>query len=145
MTALLRRVLVPLSNETDAVRTTANLITHVDEDRHDQPAELILLHVIEKGGGTIDKAPLPATKEHAQTILDTGRLTLESEGYEVRTEIRYGTNVVRTVHEAAEDVDATVILFRPREHGPLTRLVLKDRTGALVKDAPCPVITLPTA
>lgn len=138
---LFDRVLVPLSNEADAVRTAEGLLTYLDGREGDM--ELLLLHVIEKGGGTIDKAPLPATEQQARDALNAARLVLESEGYSVRTEVEYGTNVVEKIHETATERGVTAIVFRPRKRGLLTRLVGKSKTTDLVRNAPCPVVSLP--
>lgn len=143
MTQLIDNVLVPIADEEDASQTAESLATWFQEEDAEQNTRITLLHVVEKGGGQIDKAPLPAATERGEKSLAVGRTLLENRGYHVETELRYGSDVVETIIGTARELDATALLFRPRAYSVLHRLLNGDTTGKLVRNSPCPAIVLP--
>ena len=143
MTQVLDRILVPLADEKDAADTAESLTTWFHEGDREQNQTVTMLHVVEKSGGAVDKAPLPAAEQRAADIFEIATVILEDEGYSVETEVRYGTNIVETIIEAARELNSTVVVFRPREYGILTRLVSRDRTRTLIRNLSCPAIVLP--
>ncbi|WP_255171010.1 universal stress protein [Natrononativus amylolyticus] len=133
-----QRILVPVANETDA-KTTCEAI----ERSFSTDTSLHTVHVIEKGGGAPDKAPLEARQEQAQAIFDFVTGSLESAGFEVTTEIRYGTDVIDEILAAAEETAADAIAFVPREGSRLTRFLTGNKTKSLIDSDRVPVIVLP--
>ncbi|MDJ1430921.1 universal stress protein [Halostagnicola sp. A-GB9-2] len=135
---LLEQVIVPIATEEDAQKTCDALKVHVDAD-----AQLHIVHVIEKGGGSPDKAPIGARQRQADEIFERVEKSLESAGYELETELRYGTSVIDEIVAAATESDGTAIAFVPREGGRITRLLTGDKTRDLVAIDQVPVIALP--
>lgn len=133
---LLERVLLPVSNEHDADVTGEAVCEHLDVE-----TTIHAIHVIEKGGGAPNKAPLGARQEVARAAFD--RLENRLGKYDLETELRYGTDVIDEILAAAEESPSTAIAFVPRESGPLTRLLTGDKTRELVAGNRFPVIVLP--
>lgn len=134
---LFEHVLIPVVTEDDAEATCAALEPYLDDVQR-----VTAVHVIEKAGGAVDKAPLAKRQEDAAEILALvdGRL---GDSVAVDTRTAYGTDVVETLFETAADVDATAIAFRPRDGGLILRLLTGDTASRLVTDAEVPVISLP--
>ena len=134
---LLDRVVLPLASEEDATETAAALRPLLGE------VELVVaVHVIEKAGGGIDKAPMEQREEDAETILRLVEEALRDE-VAVETDVRYGTDVVDALFEAAADHDATAVLFTAREGNRFVQLLAGDTARRLVTEATVPVVALP--
>lgn len=137
------RLLVPIANEDDARRTCTALDQFFTADDESDGPTIVAIHVIQKGGGAIDKAPMDARTDQAEAAFEVARATLEPAGYHVETELLFGTDVVDTILEATVDLDATAIAFLPREGGLLVRLLTGNVAKKLIMDSPVPVLTFP--
>lgn len=137
MAYLLERVVVPVATTEDAEATAEAL----NSDLPGEIGEVLGIHVIEKGGGAPDKAPLAAREADAEAILAT--LSDTFEGASVSTRTVYGTDVVEAIVDVVEEVDATAVAFCPRPAGTLTRLLTGDRARSLLETSPVPVVSLP--
>lgn len=134
---LLGRILVPVANEEDTKATCDALVPHLDER-----VEFVnVLYVVEQTEGYIDTTSPEALTEEANRWFDIAEEKLEAVD-EVRTEIRYGTDVVDEIVASATEHDATAIVFRPREKGRLTSLFSSSIEHRLLTESPCPVIAL---
>ncbi len=129
---LLERVLVPIADEADA-RATCEALAPYD------PGTVLLLHVVEKGEGVPDKTPVEQSKEIAAEAFAAGHETFP----DAETHTAYGRDIVAAVLETAREVDASAVVFRPRESGRLASILGGDRTYRLVTGADRPVLTLP--
>ena len=140
---LLRRVVVPVANEGDAVRTCSALVPRL----RDHDSDVIVVHVIEKAGGYMDKAPLRARQEQAGRIFDIVRREFVSAELEVEAKLLYGTDVVETILGAADDLDASAIVLTPREgtgrRERLRSLLAGDVGYRLLKNERHPVVVVP--
>ena len=132
------RVVVPVADPDDAERTAASVVPRLGPT-----STVVVVHVIEKGGGAIDKAPLEQRKEYARKAFDRASEPLEATDVAVETEILYGTDVVETIFGGADEWDADAIAFIPREGSRITELLTGDRTRRLVREASVPVVALP--
>jgi nucleotide-binding universal stress UspA family protein len=134
--SLLERVVVTVADERDAVATATALSRHLDEVQ-----SVVAVHVIEKGGGVADKAPMAKRRADAAEILATfeSRLT---DAVAVETRVAFGTNVADTVVETALDADATAIAFCPRGGNRLLRFLSGDTAARLVTAPVLPVVSL---
>lgn len=134
---MLQRVVVPVATEDDAEKTCTAFRPYLEGVE-----SVVAVHVIEKAGGGIDKAPLEKREEEATSMLGIvedrlgGRVPVE-------TEVVYGTDVVDAVFEAATEVDATAVVFRAREGGRFTRLLSGDTSMRFVTEAEIPVVAIP--
>jgi nucleotide-binding universal stress UspA family protein len=129
---LLERPLVAVANPRDAA-VTADALAAYD------PGHVVAVTVVEKAGGAPDKAPM----EEVETDAQEGFALLEERFDDVETDLRYGTNTVQTILEAARDHDATAIVFVPRSGGRLVRFLTGDVALKLVTEADRPVVSLP--
>ena len=128
------RVVVPVADADDA-RATADALAGYEF------ADVIAIHVIEKGGGTPDKIPMEQAEQRADAAFEAFRDVLpdaDSEGV-------YHTDIVDGVFEAAADLSATAIAFHPRGGSRLTQFLEGDPALKLVTEADRPVIALPEA
>jgi nucleotide-binding universal stress UspA family protein len=140
--ALTDRILLPLANETDTERTCAAIANELSDEG--ETPSIVITHVIEKGGGAPDKAPLSAREEQAESIFTLAENFLESEGFAVETDLVYGTDVVEEIVTAAETHEVTALVFLPRSGGGLlSKLFADDLSTDLLLESPVPVVVLP--
>lgn len=134
---LLDHVVVPIASEEDAIATCEALGPYLDSIER-----VTAVHVIEKGDGTVDKAPMEKRRADAAEFLAVvdGRIGDE---VAVNTRTAFGTDIVETIVEVAADAGGTAIAFRPRGGSRILRLVTGDTATRLVTDAELPVISLP--
>lgn len=130
--SLLGHALVPVANADDA-RATAWALEPYAPDR------VTVVNVVEKGGGIPDKTPVEQSEGIAASAFEAFCETFP----DAATEVRYGTDVVDTVFEAARDLDATAVVFLPRGGSRFVQLLSGDRTLDLVTGGDLPVVALP--
>jgi nucleotide-binding universal stress UspA family protein len=133
---LLERVVVPVADESDAVATATALTPYLDEMRH-----VTMVHVIEKGGGAVDKAPMEKRRADTMEALSTVESRLEGD-VTVATRVAFGTSVAETILEIAIDTGARALVFRPREANRLVRFLSGDTAIRLVTAAEVPIVTV---
>lgn len=129
---LTHHVLVPVADQKDA-RLTAQVLEPYEFDR------ITVLHVVEKGGGVPDKTPVEQSEQIAAEAFDAFRETFP----DIETEITYRRDVVAAIIDVASEVDASAIVFRPRDGGRLTKWLAGDRSLRLITEANRPVISIP--
>ena len=134
---LLDHVLVPVATESDAETTCRALEPYLAEVER-----VTAVHVIEKAGGAMDKAPLEKRREDAAEFLAVVDSRL-GDRVAVDTRTAFGTDVVEALFEAAADAGATAVVFRPRGESRLVRLLSGDTASDLVTDPALPVVALP--
>jgi nucleotide-binding universal stress UspA family protein len=134
--ALLERVVVPVADEQDSRATAAAVSQHVHEVQ-----SVVAVHVVEKGGGAVDKTPVEKRRADAAELLSVVESRLDDE-VAVETRVVFGTDVAETVVETALDVEATAIAFRSRGGSRLVRFLSGDTAARLVNDPELPVVSL---
>ena len=134
---LLEHVLLPVASESDAEATAAALEPYLEEVQR-----VTAVHVIEKAGGAMDKAPLEKRREDAAEFLAVVESRL-GDRVAVDTRTAFGTDVVETLFDEAADAGVTAVAFRPRGGSRIVRLLSGDTTSALVTDPAVPVVSLP--
>jgi nucleotide-binding universal stress UspA family protein len=132
MAELLDRVLLPVASEEDA-ETSARALERQDY------GEVILVNVVEKAGGAMDKAGVEQRELEAEEMFEAARAVLG----DVPSEICYGTDVVETIFDAADDIDATAVVVTPRGGNRFVRLITGDVALRLVTETELPVVVLP--
>jgi len=133
-TQFTRHVLVPVANQEDA-RTTAQALEPYDFGR------ITVLHVVEKGEGVPDKTPVEQSEQIAAEAFDTFRGMFP----DAETEITYRRDVVESILEVADEIDASAIVFRPRGGSRIVQWLSGDRSLRLITEADRPVISVPEA
>ena len=132
-------ILVPAADPSDGERTARALAPLIGAENR-----VLIVHVIEKGGGAPDKAPLEARKEYAQDVFAKTRRPLEETEATIETETLYGTDVIDTIYDAAEDRGAETVVFLPRKANRLVEMLSGDKNRRLIREARIPVLVLPT-
>lgn len=135
---LLERLVVPIANEDDMEATGRALSPHLSEETD----RLVVVHVIEKAGGYMDKAPLEARQQQAERVFDIAVECFgDRPGFETR--LRYGTDLVGEILAVASEIDSTAIAFTPRDSNRLTRFLSGDAEHRLITESSCPVVAFP--
>lgn len=135
---LLHHVLVPVASEEDARETASALEPYLTDINR-----MTAVHVIEKGGGSIDKAPVEKRRTDAESLLAAFESAI-GESADVDTRIEFGTDVGDTIVETALEAGATAIAFRPRGGSGIVRMLTGNTAEDLVMEPALPVIALPT-
>lgn len=105
--------------------------------------EVTVINVIEKAGGAPDKASVEQREEYAREMFAIARDEMANSDCTLTTEIYYGTDVAETIIKAAHEIEASAIVFTPRDSSRWVRLLTGDIALSLVSDSDLPVITLP--
>lgn len=130
--ALLAHVLVPVAHEEDARKTAQAL------ERYD-PERVTALHVVEKGEGVPDKTPV----EHSEELAAESYTAVREVFPAADDHTAYARDVVTAIFAAADEVDASAIVYRSRGGGRLMQFLSGDPSLQLVTQADHPVIALP--
>ena len=132
MADLLDRVLLPVASEEDALASARAL--------QKQPyGEVLVVNVIEKAGGAPDKAGVEQREQGAAEMFAAVRSVID----DVDSDIYYGTDVVETIFEAADDIDASAVVVTPRGGNRFIRLITGDVALRMVTENDRPVVVLP--
>lgn len=137
---LLTHLLVPIANEDDVTATCRGLESYVG----DETATITVVHVIEKGGGDIDKAPIEAREQQAERVFEIVGDHF-ADGPQVRRERRYGTDVIDEIVAAADEFDVSAIGFTPRSESRIRELLAGDPASRLLTESHHPVIVFSDA
>ncbi len=136
---LFRRTVLPIASEADARTSAASVRSRL----RDTGGSVIAVHVIEKAGGAPDKASVEQREEHAQDIFAVVGEALAETGIDLETEILYGTDVAETILDAADEFDASAIVFTPRGSSRWRKLLTGDTATNLIDNTDRPVVVLP--
>ncbi|MFW5903136.1 MAG: universal stress protein [Halolamina sp.] len=129
---LLAHVLLPVSNEDDALATVTALEPY-------SPDRVTALHVVEKGDGVPDKTPV----EQSEALAEASYAAVRTVFPDAEEHTAYARDVVDAIFEVAAEVDASAIAFRSHGGNRLVQFLSGDRTLKLVTGSELPVITLP--
>lgn len=134
---LLEHVLLPVASEEDARATSQALEPYLSDVER-----VTAVHVVEKAGGAMDKAPMEKRREDAAAFLAIVDSRL-GDRVAVETRTAFGTDVVETLFAEAADAGATAIAFRARGGSRIVQLLTGDVATDLVTDPELPVVSLP--
>jgi nucleotide-binding universal stress UspA family protein len=136
---LVRCVVVPVASEDDARTTLRALLPSLESSG----GRATLLNVIEKAGSAPGTASVQQREEYALEVFDAAREVVGDAPVEIRSEIRYGTNVAETIIDTANDLGATAIVFTPRSGSRWVRLLTGAVALSLLTKSDLPLVTLP--
>ncbi|KTG08785.1 hypothetical protein AUR64_13235 [Haloprofundus marisrubri] len=132
------RVLVPIAGPHNAANT-ARVVYHFDP----KDAEVVVVHVVEKGEGVPDKASVEQRRVFAEKAYGSFWEVFPDGGPTLQFRTLYGRNVGETIRRTAEEERATAIAFVPRAGNRWVRYLTGDVTAELLKRSEIPVIALP--
>ena len=134
------RIAMPVASKEDATRTCEAALPRLRRAE----GEAHILHVIEKGGGTLDKASLEQAEQAAAEIFRAGKDVFTDAGFaDFETHLLYGIDVPATIIEACDELDATAVVFVTRRASRWKRLLSGDVALNLITDNLYPVLILP--
>lgn len=123
----------------DAEQTCPKL----EEYLGDEVDVVTIVHVIEHTEGYIDPASPEALRGEAEEIFSSVEEYF-ADGPVVRRELRYGTDVVTGILEAADELEVSAIGFAPRPKSRLERRLRDNPSYRLITESHHPVITFST-
>ncbi|MFC7095736.1 universal stress protein [Halobaculum marinum] len=130
---------VPVADANDAVATATALEPYLEHVER-----VTFVHVVEKGGGVVDKAPMAKRRTDAEAFLSVAAARVD-DAVATDTRIVFGTDIAETIVETALDAEATAVAFRPRGGRRLLRLLTGDTAERLVSDPALPIVSLPSS
>jgi len=136
---LFEHALVPVASQEDAEATMRAVLPYLES----QGGEVTVVHVIDESGDTPDEAPAQQRESAAREMFAIAREATADTNVTLTTEIRYGTDVGATIIDTANELDASAIVFTPRESNRWVRLLTGDVAVSLVAKSNIPVLTLP--
>jgi nucleotide-binding universal stress UspA family protein len=139
VTDLLDSVVVPVASLEDARATSEAVLHHIA----DAGGDVVVVHVVEKAGGAPDKASVEQRELAAEDAFDAFADAAADAGVDVERDLRYATDVVDGIFEAARDHDASAVAFTPRGDSRWLDLLTGGQSRALVKRAQLPVVVFP--
>ncbi len=140
----IRRILVP----TDFSACALPAVRYAAELADKFAAELVLLHVVSDAVLALPDAvmPTPATDLHALT--EAGKAGLANliaaeklERLNPRSEVRVGSPAAEII-AAATDLHADLVCIGTHGRGGIARVLLGSVAEHVVRQAPCPVLTV---
>ncbi|MFD1598803.1 universal stress protein [Halobellus rarus] len=132
------RAVVPVANREDAAATATALVENID----DSDSTVIAVHVIEKADGGMDKASVEQRKLFAQDVFEVLTEGLADTDITLETEIRYGTDVASTLIDAAQELNASAIVFTPRGGSRWRKLLTGDVSHNLIENSDIPIVVI---
>lgn len=134
-----QRVVVPIANCGDAEATAAAVARQVAET----DCTVVVVHVIEKAGGAPDKASVEQREQYAGDIFSIVTERFDDTEVSLETDLRYGTDIAKSIIDAAHDSNASAIVFTPRGGSRWRKLLTGDVTHNLLGNSDVPILVLP--
>lgn len=132
-------VVIPVASEGDARATMRAVLPRLAS----AGGAGTLLFVVEKAGGAPDKASVEQQEAYAEGVFDAAREAAAGTDVPLDLTVAFGTDVAEAIIDAADDADASAIVFTPRHRSRWTELLTGNVARDLVEESNIPVITLP--
>lgn len=128
---IMHEVIVPIAGEDDAEKTIREL-------KHFEIEHLTVVFVAEQTDSYPNTVPRSVFQETADSIEDAF-----DEAYsDYNFRVVQSSDTIESIVNVVEDVNATSVVFRPRQHSFISR-ILTSSTLELIDESHIPVIALP--
>ena len=134
--AVFERILVPLAGPDDADRTARALRPLIDSHE-----TLIVSHVTQ--GDATETIIKTGQDQFAQTTYETFVSIFDRSDVSLEWATLEGREISEALVNAVEIVNATLVVFTPREQDPQRRVLTGDPGSKLIRDASVPVMAVP--
>ncbi len=131
-------VLLPIANEEDATNTCEAVAPYLAG----KDCRVFVIHIVREPKRKVDVA---ATETRAESVFERATGCFDSIDIPVTGEVRYGTDVSRTILDAAAEHAADAIILTPRKKSVWRRLLSENVIGQLARKVDQPLIIIPTA
>jgi len=130
-------VLLPIANEEDATDTCEAVAPYlVGKD-----CRVFVIHVVREPKRNVD---IVETQTRAQRVFERATACFDAVDIPVTGEVWYGTDVSRTILDAATEHNADAIILTPRKKSVWRRLLSENVVGKLARNVDQPLIIIPT-
>lgn len=130
-------VLLPIADEEDAYNTCEAVVPYLAG----KDCRVFVIHVVRQKRR---RADTDAVEARAETVFDHASACFEAVSIPTTGEIWYGTDVSRTILDAAAEHAADSIVLTPRKKSVWRRLVSENVIGRLARRVDQPLIIVPT-
>jgi len=134
---LFERVLLPLADPDDAERTARAIRPYLNDE-----LTLIITHVTE--GETAGTTIATGQDQFAEEIYETFITVLGRQETRIEWVTLEGRAVSEAITDAISTVEATLVVFTPRDIDAWSRTLAGDPGAQLVRDADVPVMVFPS-
>ena len=129
---------------TDGSKLADGALVHARELARHHGSRIVAVHAIELLQTSFSRAPLLADQPELEEKIERQVEELRNAGIEAEVAIRGGNRDVSTlIAEAAEDVDADLIVVGTHGHGGFTAALMGSVARALCHTATRPVLVVP--
>lgn len=129
-------VLLPISTEEDATNTCEAVAPYlVGKD-----CRVFVIHIVRKPKREVD---INETQRRAQRVFERATVCFEAVDIPVTGEVWYGTDVSKTIIDAATEHAADAIILTPRKKSIWRRLLSENIVGKLARNVEQPLIVIP--
>lgn len=135
--SLFERVLLPLADPDDAERTARAIRPYLNDD-----LTLIITHVTE--GEATGTTVATGQDRFAEEIYETFMSVLDRPVHRIEWVTLEGRDVSEAITDAIGAVEATLVVFTPRDTDAWSRTLAGDPGARLVRDADVPVMVFPS-
>lgn len=129
---IMHDIVVPVADAYDAEKTVAEL-------QYFDPEHVTAVFVAEETDGYPNKKPHSVSED----IAEDSRDMFLDHFPEVDFRMVQATDIVEGIIDTADDIDATAIVYRPRQQSFISRILSSSQSEKLITHSSYPVIALP--
>lgn len=130
-------VLLPIADTEDAENTCEAVVPYLAG----KDCRVFVIHIVKQKKKDADTE---AVEVRAETVFEHATACFDAIGIPTTGEIWYGTDVSKTILNAAEEHAADSIILTPRKKSVWRRILSENVIGQLARDVDQPLIVIPT-
>jgi nucleotide-binding universal stress UspA family protein len=129
---IMHSIVVPVAGSDDAEKTVAEL-------QYFDPDHVTAVFVAEETEGYPNKSPHSVSED----IAEESREMFIEHFPEVDFRIVQATDIVEGIIDTADEIDASAIVYRPRQRSFISRILSSSQSEKLITHSSYPVVALP--